>query len=492
MKTDLSALATSRKLPTILPRPDHNVTGESQLGNHVWRHDLPRDLFAFHVNERDASYFDLFRVHIVRDLSGYAYSEFWSRTILRESMEDQCIRHCVLGIGALSRSLQFDLHPVNHDTILDTEAFELTQHREAALRHYGKALRLYRQRVAFGGDRPSTQRILPAALLCMVFEFLQGHISAVDGLITSSIKLLRDEIRTLQSPCLPGSETDEAEDLLARLAALSAITPFFPSSQRHYGILDARPLNVVPEVDCNTNTVTVMWKSSYTRLCIFGSRCQGAAMSESSFHPDKVKKEREAHLTNLREWRKFFDSRLGTEKNRNHRRSLVLMTIQCHIGSLFVQGCMDSEGGLTYDGFTEEYRKILALFKMFLEDPGEKPKIRFTFEIGILPSICMVIHTCRQRGLREEAADVLTTLVQYWGDFREGPWDSRILAKGFRTLMTLEEAGMDETGFIPPYARFRWTGTVHDLDNGHLVAEYTSLLPGENGERTKGRVDLHI
>lgn len=465
---------------------------EAQLNIHMLEQSVPRLSLAPLMDERDASYFNLFQVHIVRDLSGYAYSEFWSRTILRECMEDQCIRHCVLGIGALARSLHFGMHPIDPSAIPDTETFALARHRQAALWHYDQALGLYRQRIAGGGDCPSSKRILPVTLLCMVFEFLQGHIAAVDSLITSSIKLLRYEMRTLLSSYVPGAEVDEAEDLLARMSALSAITPFFPSSQRHYGILDARPLSVVPDIESDLNSITIMWKSSYTRLSIFGSRCQGAAMSEPSFDPGTVKEEREAHVTNLAEWKQFFASRLENERNRDHRRSLLLMNIQCHIGSLFVQGCMDSEGGLTYDRLSEEYRKVIALFKLFVADPGQKPKIRFTFEIGILPSICMVIHTCRQRDLRHEAADTLSALVQHWGDFREGPWDSRILAKGFRILMSLEEAGMDETGFIPPWSRYRWTGTIHDMDNGHLIAEYTSLCPNADGERMKGRVDLHI
>ena len=54
----------------------------------------------------DGLYFQLFRTHTARELSGFFDSVFWTQTVLRECHYEDAIRHAVIALGALYKTLE--------------------------------------------------------------------------------------------------------------------------------------------------------------------------------------------------------------------------------------------------------------------------------------------------------------------------------------------------------------------------------------------------
>jgi hypothetical protein len=105
----------------------------------------------------------------------------------------------------------------------------------------------------------------------------------------------------------------------------------------------------------------------------------------------------------------------------------------------------------------------------------------FTNDAGILPIIGFVACKCRDRRVRQDALSLLEQC-----EWREGSWDSGRLRSVIRTLMELEEAGMDhDSQLVPPSARFAWTNAWCDLQARTVKLEFTRLLPGADGEYQK-------
>ncbi|KAK6594846.1 hypothetical protein H4I96_10577 [Botrytis cinerea] len=55
---------------------------------------------------KEGQYFQVFRTHTASELSGFFDSEFWTRSVLQESHSEASIRHAVVALGALYKTLE--------------------------------------------------------------------------------------------------------------------------------------------------------------------------------------------------------------------------------------------------------------------------------------------------------------------------------------------------------------------------------------------------
>jgi hypothetical protein len=145
-------------------------------------------------------YFDLFRHEVVHDLAGIGYHELWTTTILYEALQDECIRHSVLALGALSLALEEDGAEGLLPLVNLSRNSAIKQHYSDALRHHGKALHIFSQAIE---DRWSSRFIFLATVALAAFEVLHGSGAAVGRLILHSQNLLKQCVMQSQKVSLP-------------------------------------------------------------------------------------------------------------------------------------------------------------------------------------------------------------------------------------------------------------------------------------------------
>lgn len=477
----------------------------------------------------DTMYFDLFQHRLVRDLSGFHRSNFWSRTVLQGMMTDECVRHSVLAIGALSQGLYHASNPGDGDSpgppnvVAHRVQSVLNEHHQAALHHHTKAVAMFRQRIEGNSSKITPRATMIATILFVAFEFLQGNIQAADSLITSGLLLLKDSVSIIQGAkrrrrpkTLTKMEKlqrtfddgmDELEYLLPRLSAVTGFSAFCIA--QHDPVRELLPATAAvdfPEAGFTTfERATQMWSELEPRALMFVARHLSKNLRNIPFDAAQAQREQAEFLVLLYQWRELFEgyarsfaeqssaglAGVGVQQlkqcvisGQEQLRELRMLQIHCLLQIIFTSCCLDHTA-LAFDGFAAEYRELLDRCRAFLAD--QPNQIGFTLDFGVIPTLAFIISTCRAHDLRAEALALCQSI-----EWREGAWDARVEAVGKMGQMALEESGMDASGFIPPDSRYHWTMGTWDMAQQKLIAEYTRFTPDEFGLPVQVTVALDV
>ncbi|KAF8855511.1 hypothetical protein BDZ45DRAFT_595527 [Acephala macrosclerotiorum] len=163
---------------------------------------------TIHSTEEESRYFRTFSEHTATELPGYFEATFWTRLVLQESHNVPAIRHAVVALGAMTKSLETAPGPGLKVNVLQTA--DKKHHENAVLAHI-KAIRELNRYIS-SSNSPQLRYALIACLLFVCFETFQGSQA-------SSIQQTYGGLKLLQSYYLgkPGSrpwipQRSEAKD----------------------------------------------------------------------------------------------------------------------------------------------------------------------------------------------------------------------------------------------------------------------------------------
>ncbi|KAG6002378.1 hypothetical protein E4U21_003138 [Claviceps maximensis] len=178
----------------------------------------PSNLLALQPSE--GLYFDLFRVQTASELSGYFDSSFWAQRVLQECHAETAIRHAVVALGALYKTLEDTFYvSTMAPQKRDMHVGSLITHWQVAVKQYseacnavmlidGQSLRAYRT------------RLMATILLTCFDSFIGDHKQAIVQ-IQSGLGLLeqlRSQYPNHQIPRPDGYVEDEVLNIFTRLA----------------------------------------------------------------------------------------------------------------------------------------------------------------------------------------------------------------------------------------------------------------------------------
>ncbi|KAI0598809.1 hypothetical protein F4775DRAFT_553069 [Biscogniauxia sp. FL1348] len=507
---------------------------------------LPMPCFGFEFDDDDRWYFALFRDQVALELSPYHQSHFWTRTSLRDSMVNKCVRHSILSIGAFARALMELREEYPWNTNMSCPWWPptvLNRHHQAALVHQAKALSHLRSYIEmYGIDSHLT---MTTTLLFIVFENMQGNYHSSGNLIRSGIKVLTN-MRSLDSGgrehslrhrrhhylTAPRDEFNEMADMYTRHSVTYAYIPFSHGKLAYH-------LLFTDDADADADNDGEIGESYFAapyalpaprtleqarRTWDYLSPLLANFHSKAVWHnlyPDyevdvgALRREQATHLARLSELGRALDSLHAEnhhhqqQQQQQHDLGLELLRLHHTLATAFASCCLDPTEE-AYDGFLPQFEDCLRRGRAFVEAAVPR-KVGFSNEAGILVMLAFVGFKCRVRRVRLE---VLELLGRY--SWREGSWDSTSLANAVTGLMKLEgqlpsdDAGAREATtatttvaaaasrlvsdtamvaeMVPPAgARYTWTNMFWDFENRHMIVEYTKLLPNEFGEFDKVR-----
>lgn len=142
---------------------------------------------SIHSTEDESRYFQTFIDHSANELSGFFDPSFWTRLVLQESHVVPPIRHAVIAIGALNKSLESAPGPdlkVNIIQSIDKK------HHEYAVLQYLKAIQALNNYISASGS-PQLRTALVACLLFVCFETFQGSYASSVQQTYGGLKILR-------------------------------------------------------------------------------------------------------------------------------------------------------------------------------------------------------------------------------------------------------------------------------------------------------------
>ena len=170
---------------------------------------------------QEGQYFQVFRTHTASELSGFFDSEFWTRSVLQESHSEASIRHAVVALGALYKTLEkaSESPPGSPDDNYTSDT--APNHYNFALQQYGKALTRLRESLQNNETR-SQRTILISIVLFTCFQSFTGDHKAAIFQIQSGLGLLEERRQESKQPLIRRRD-DVVEDELVQMFTRLAI-----------------------------------------------------------------------------------------------------------------------------------------------------------------------------------------------------------------------------------------------------------------------------
>lgn len=445
--------------------------------------------------EPEVYYFDLFRNIIVDNLCQNGYISLWSRTILRESFRDNCVRDAVLGIGALCRALMDDNQHVNVKLTkplwtVPTIAVSCpnTKYHRDAIKYYMKSIARFRAQISRDGSAIPSRSIMIVSILFIIFETMQGDTDSIDRIMLSAITALkvnlgRDaEPQRQISPALDDDGVREADCFLTRLSGFSSLlSPFYPSllkSKAYEGSQMAK--DTIPVPTATPLQIEQAFEQYTTSALIW---CFRTVQGNMFGHPIDAVRHREEQLsvsTQADGWCAFITKKLEGETDPWQRRTWKIMLVEAKMFSIYTTYSQDAdEHERVWDARVEDCREAVALAESVLDEPTPFSSLPPMFEDKLLPTLRCFICKCRDRPTRARALKICTRLA--------GPWfENRAILVGLQIMIAMEERDRDADpcGFIPIRLRYRWNESSWSDDRTELRMVLTRIVTGARKEFT--------
>ncbi|KAE9363257.1 hypothetical protein N431DRAFT_524157 [Stipitochalara longipes BDJ] len=418
---------------------------------------------ALFGNQDEWKYFQLFRSEAAAELAGFFEQPFWDRLILQACHSEVFVREAVVAISAsrIARSAKAGQMGVSMNPIV-------TRHREAALLHYGKAIRKIKEDLSKPNESGtgSPRRVLIACLLVCCLEGMWGNSFNALAHAKSGLSLLRtwveknphvkkDRIGT-QSPS-PDVVEDEIVHAFARLDIQMLTFIDVRSAEEHALMIDEgkETIEKMPTRFSFLEEARVYFELISRRAMHFMqvavralADAQKAGLETTSAYYYQATQKKYAE--ELERWSQAFHPLY----ERIQRKKVARVDIAAHL--LFVNSmamniilatCLHTDN-MCFDDHLEKFRAIVEVSKVIV-DAKQSRRFSFSFDSGVTPWLSAVCKWCRDRKLRREAIRLLRAVAS-----QEGVWDSLMIAEIGECMMKLEEESV-ETEDIPEEARVR-------------------------------------
>ncbi|KAM7204333.1 transcriptional regulatory protein moc3 [Rhypophila sp. PSN 637] len=177
---------------------------------------------ALPFNQQESLYFQLFREHTANELSGFFDSAFWARTVLRECHSEDSIRHAVVALGALYKTLEKSTEspPGSPSDHYHDPADNALRHWEMAVKKYSHACNSL-VLVNSADSRSHRTRLMASVLLACFDSFIGDHRQAIKQ-IQNGLGLL-DQLRAERRQSFTPKPEEPVEEELVQMFTRLAI-----------------------------------------------------------------------------------------------------------------------------------------------------------------------------------------------------------------------------------------------------------------------------
>ncbi|TPX09641.1 uncharacterized protein E0L32_009114 [Thyridium curvatum] len=484
-------------------------------------------------SEQDGLYFSLFRSHTANELSGFFDNVFWSRIVMQECHSEPAIRHAVVALGALYKTLEKATEsppssPTDSGLLMDSAH----RHWEVALKQYSKALEasISASRQDVGAHRT----VLMASVLLACFDsFVGDHKKAIlqiqQGL--RFLESLRAERRRSFAPKPEEPVEDEIIQMFTRLAIQAkSYDMAFHFPQPHVIRLLPSPTDPLSPAAEGTSPVSIhqepippqfpslldariAWDTLLERVFRFTELMFQfvSAGSAPNILPNSMTQYGQQFQADLRAWSDAFEpllsSRFAPSVTRQEKAGIAVLKMFHLMGEiLFAMTFSDSE--MHFDKYRPHFKTIVDLAQEVVGDeersakekrcpnPGRCThqrnhppdvfggndyaahhiKASFSADLGIVPPLYVVATKSRDRQIRRQAIQLLRSSSR-----REGMWDSELMARIGMWVTEIEE---EEELLTPRESPVAFSRPFSDAGspNGSLDFGERPLGPGGNAK----------
>jgi hypothetical protein len=418
---------------------------------------------------------------------------FWDRQIPQISENEAFVSHALVALGAISKAQT-------------GSAAEAHQHRQYALQSYGKALSGMRQ--SLNGSSYSTRKALVACLLVYTIEAMLGHFVTAAAHASSGEKLLYRNFFSAEnksySPFRCQQDASIDDDLCRAFSDLSLQVMGVIDTQLldlHRERMDdlTHALRFMPSKFSNLQEAYDWWQLiirrnlhwiSLARRTMLGKQQEsriGAAVGNEELDlknancswldaavipapTQEIRQECATFCEDIMRWESVASPLLvqGMEAPTDSREYFAshLLKLQS-LGMLVQVRSVFATSELDWDQFYPQFVKIMH-YASKIRTHLFQGQGKYHLDFGVVLFIAMIGFHCRNRVLRSQAIEMLSTNHGY----REGMWDAVGASMVARFCRDSEEEWADEDGWVPAERRFTITGAKAVLGEDRSMYVY--------------------
>ncbi|KAK4127816.1 hypothetical protein N657DRAFT_566067 [Parathielavia appendiculata] len=442
-------------------------------------------------SDQEGQYFQLFREHTASELSGFFDSAFWTRSVLQECHSATAIRHAVVALGALYKTLEKSNESPPASPYPDSDpADNARRHWEMAFRQYSHACNALVK--ADSAEITSHRTRLMASVLLACFDsFVGDHRQAIVQ-IQTGLGLLEQLRAERKRAFLSSSEEPVEEELtqmftrlaiqaksydmafhfpqpwVVRLTSSPGQDPTSPSSDA------SSPPSInqdpIPDRFSSVMEARMAWDKLCERIFRFTETMFAHAQNGvMGVLPTSLQHYGISFKKDIEAWSQAFDhilaSRTAPGVSSQEKAAIAVLKMFQIMGKvLFLMTFSDSE--MHFDNFTPYFKGIVDLALEVVGDEERRAaakrcpdpafcrhqdrcepdifggheyaarhiKPSFSADLGIVPPLYVVATKCREPHIRRQAIQLLRSSAR-----REGMWDSELTARIGMWIAEIEE-----------------------------------------------------
>lgn len=494
--------------------------------------------------QHEGLYFQLFQSHTANELSGYFDSAFWSRLVLQECHSEVSIRHAVVALGALYKTLD------QHSESPPTSPASGVDPVDCAFRHWEVAVKSYSSactslvEVAGQDSTANRTRLMASILLACFDSFIGDHKQAIVQ-IQNGLGLL-EQLRAQRRRAFLSRPEEPVEDAIIQMFTRLAIQaksydmafhfpkPYViqlrqPSTDPSSPPLDGgSPVSLsqepIPEKFASLHDARIAWDTLVERAFRFTETLFSAAQNgPMGVLPPNLRQYGLGFRSQIEAWSDAFDHTLGSRAapgvSSQEKAAIAVLKMTQVMGQiLFLMTFSDSEAH--FDAFYPQFKEIVDLGREVVGDEERRAAERrcpdprmcyhhkdhdsdifggyeymashikpsFSADLGIVPPLYVVATKCRNPVIRRQAIQLLRSSSR-----REGMWDSELTARIGMWIMDIEEQEEDAamaTGHSPPGSVSEASGPGGPGDGVQSARAAGSSSPRPRSRQSSGSASM--
>jgi hypothetical protein len=409
---------------------------------------------------RERTTLEYFYFKIAPRLGGYFYADFWNRKVLSLSLDEPAVRTALVAFSSLY-SIALKRSGSTETVTAEDESFAIEYHNRAIRELMAKL------------ENPGSIRVpLTVCLLFFCIDSLRGQIASAMRHISGGLKLLRIWKRRYgtahleQDPQILRSDFDFIEnELVIMFGWLNQMTTRFGAPSCSCEELSATTSSIDftgPFISITQAKITLVNLVHKSLLMIKDPEYKNQLSNNTLLantsilpmqpeHAHNVQPALENVATLFDNWTENFE-RLVRDQGHNWSAALnkgaKVLKACCLTMALHMRGHLHKRE-TDWDSLKDKFEEIVRCTEAVVNDMGRYPDTDskfFSFEVGMVPALQLVVSKCRYGSLRRRALAVLRACP-----LKEAIYDSKDADMLSTRVMELEEASIAglEPGTVP-------------------------------------------
>lgn len=443
---------------------------------------------TFSFAHEEGLYFQHFQSHTANELSGYFDSVFWSRLVLQECHAEVAIRHAVVALGALYKTLDKNSEsPPTSPAPGASPTESAFQHWEVAIKSYSSACNSLMG--VTSQDSNANRTRLMASILLACFDSFIGHHKQAIRQIQNGLRLL-EELRAQRRRAFLSRPEEPVENEIIQMFTRLAIQAksydmafHFPKPfviQLRQPPTDASsppsdggsPVSLhqepIPEQFQSLHEARIAWDTLVERMFRFTETLFSSTQNgPMGILPATLQQYGLGFRNHIEAWSGAFEHILSSRSlpsvSSQEKAAIAVVKMSQIMGQiLFSMTFSDREAH--FDVFQPQFKTIVDLGREVVGDEERRAAERcpdpstchhrthdldifggheykashikpsFSADLGIVPPLYVVATKCRNPVIRRQAIQLLRSSAR-----REAMWDSELTARIGTWVMDIEE-----------------------------------------------------